>query len=287
MTFILPPLPFPLGVADERRAINRLAVDVAVVRHKFNKEFGLPRLEELLLDGLREGQLTLAVKASEAADNGDPIADRALRPSDMTEDGSIVLHDGLRFSFKDGMSPEFLASVVNADFLFDCMNALMSTIDVGHQRGKELAAEARKEVSRVELENIRLKSALESLTAKVESLAFISERLRIENAGPPGPQGLMGRDGRDGVGQIGPRGERGPPGPSTVAWKVDEQAFTVTPLNSDGKAGGAVLHLLPLFQSYTEQMEASADEEAYEAAQAQRAVIEREAENRRVGLPAR
>jgi hypothetical protein len=80
MTFILPPLRFPLSIEDERRAINRLAVDVALVRHKLNKDFGLPRLEELLLAGLREGHLALCVKAREAADkHEDPIADRALR----------------------------------------------------------------------------------------------------------------------------------------------------------------------------------------------------------------
>ena len=33
----------------------------------------------MLLDGLREGRLSLASKAQEAADKGDPIADRALR----------------------------------------------------------------------------------------------------------------------------------------------------------------------------------------------------------------
>ena len=61
--------------------------------------------------------------------------------------------------------------------------------------------------------------------SKVSELSFVSERLRVENKGPPGVAGPMGRDGREGA--RGERGERGaeanrggprppsPPGPWT------------------------------------------------------------------------
>ena len=58
MTFLQEPLPYPLRVEDEREAIERLAIDVALVRHVLTKEYGLGRLEELLIDGLRDGQLS-------------------------------------------------------------------------------------------------------------------------------------------------------------------------------------------------------------------------------------
>jgi hypothetical protein len=73
------PLPFPLRVEDAPEAIRRMAIAVSVVRARLDTEFGLPRLEELLVDGLREGELDLCVKAYEAGYEGDPIADRALR----------------------------------------------------------------------------------------------------------------------------------------------------------------------------------------------------------------
>ena len=98
----------------------------------------------------------------------------------------------------------------------------------------------------------------------------------------------MGRDGREGAhgerGARGAEGKQGRPAPNIVAWTLDEQAFTATPLLSDGRKG-AVLHLMPLFQSYTEQMEASDAAEEIDAAAASRAIVEREAEAKRLGLP--
>jgi hypothetical protein len=75
----LVPSPEPLRPEDEHEAIQRLAIAVAVVRPKLSKEYGLERLETLLTEGLRAGQLSLASKAVEAAHKGDSIADRALR----------------------------------------------------------------------------------------------------------------------------------------------------------------------------------------------------------------
>jgi hypothetical protein len=73
------PLSYPLTAADEPRAINRLAMAVALVRHALNKEYSVEWLETTLRSSLREGGLTLAEKTVEAADKGDRIADAALR----------------------------------------------------------------------------------------------------------------------------------------------------------------------------------------------------------------
>jgi hypothetical protein len=55
---------------------------------------------------------------------------------------------------------------------------------------------------------------------------------------------------------------------------------------SDGRKG-ATLHLRGAFEQYHGQVEGEEAEEAAEAAAASRRAVEREAENRRVGLPAR
>jgi hypothetical protein len=75
MTSIL----LPLAIPDERRAINRVIIWVAMVRHKLTKEWSRDWLEATLRRYLREGGLTIASKAVEAADAGDEIADAALR----------------------------------------------------------------------------------------------------------------------------------------------------------------------------------------------------------------
>jgi hypothetical protein len=79
MTPLSVPLPYPLATADEQRAINRVSVWVALMRHKMAKEYSREQLETELRKGLREGRLTLTIKAVEAADKGDEIADAALR----------------------------------------------------------------------------------------------------------------------------------------------------------------------------------------------------------------
>ena len=69
----------PLVVFDEQRAINRIAIWVAMVKSKLARQYSRERLEELLLQELRAGALTITIKAVEAAEAGDEIADAALR----------------------------------------------------------------------------------------------------------------------------------------------------------------------------------------------------------------
>ena len=121
--------------------------------------------------------------------------------------------------------------------------------------------------------------------AKLAELDFVVSRLKVENAGPIGPPGPRGVDGRDGQrGPRGEKGERGPTGPRPVSFEVDDAAFTAVELLSDGRRGPA-LRLLGMFQAYNEQVEAGDAAEEHDVVQAQRAVIEREAEARRLGLP--
>jgi hypothetical protein len=214
-------------------------------------------------------------------DDGPPES----RPEDMAEDGSVILSDGVRFSFKDGATPETLAPWVNVDLLYISMNGLISTIDVSHQKAKQMGAELRSEVARIELENARLKAAVSELTAKVETLTFISERLRLENKGPAGERGPMGRDGHDGA--RGPRGERGamgPAGPRPVSFDTDAEAFAVTGLMSDGRRA-PTMHLRALFEAYHAQTEGEAEAAEIDAAAASRERTELEAARTRAGLP--
>jgi hypothetical protein len=78
--YLLPTLGFDRAVLlDETRAISRVAIWIATIRHRMEKEYSREWLETELRKGLREGRLTLTIKAVEAADNGDEIADAALR----------------------------------------------------------------------------------------------------------------------------------------------------------------------------------------------------------------
>jgi hypothetical protein len=79
MTSLLVPLSYPLILADEQRAINRMALAVAMVLHTMEKEHSRKWLKTTLQRYLREGALTISEKAVEAADAGDEIADGALR----------------------------------------------------------------------------------------------------------------------------------------------------------------------------------------------------------------
>src|SRR5262249_5730946 len=69
----------PLAPADAPRAVNRVAMWVASVHHTLNKDYSPEWLAEKLRQSLREGGLSIAIKAVEAADKGDDIADAALR----------------------------------------------------------------------------------------------------------------------------------------------------------------------------------------------------------------
>jgi hypothetical protein len=76
----LVPLDYPLAPADVPRAVDRLAVVVAPLRHTFTKTYSPEWLEKNLRRYLREGGLTIAVKAVDAAErDDDEIADAALR----------------------------------------------------------------------------------------------------------------------------------------------------------------------------------------------------------------
>jgi hypothetical protein len=69
----------PATVIDEQRAIERVDTWIATLGPKMTKEYSREFLETELVNGLREGRLTLTIKAVEAADTGDDIADAALR----------------------------------------------------------------------------------------------------------------------------------------------------------------------------------------------------------------
>ena len=148
-------------------------------------------------------------------------------------------------------------------------------------------AEMRSALAEAKLENAQLKAALAEIRAKQNEHEFVLERLKIEKRGPPGVKGERGRDGAEGArGETGARGEQGPPGPHVVAFETDDASFVAVELLSNGKKG-ASLHLRGMFESAFEQADEAEAAEAHDAVQAQRAVIEREAENVRRGLPAR
>jgi hypothetical protein len=74
------PITLPMIVFDEKRAINRVAIQVATVLHKMSADASRETLASLLRDCLRRGDLTVTVKAIEAAEKaGDALADSVLR----------------------------------------------------------------------------------------------------------------------------------------------------------------------------------------------------------------
>jgi hypothetical protein len=257
-----------------------------VERAAFLKRLGLaPKGSATILDHpAKRRPLGLGIVPD---DNDPPASDGA---DNMTEDGRVILHDGYSFSFKDGIDPAFLAAPAFNDFVVEMANAVTSIADSVLRKANGTVAgvrsEARADVGRIELENARLKASVAELTAKVDTLTFISERLRIENAGPVGPQGPMGRDGHEGrPGARGERGERGEPGkaaPAITAWTLDTDNFTAVPILSNGELG-ATLRLRPLYEAFPDALnDADAAEEA-DTARASREAVEREAEATRQG----
>lgn len=92
-------------------------------------------------------------------------------------------------------------------------------------------------------------------------MTFISERLRVENAGPIGPAGPMGRDGHEvRPGPRGERGEQGPAGLAVAAWEPRPDRFDVTPVYASGEHG-LPLNLTSLFEAYNSATEAGEDAE--------------------------
>ena len=73
ISILLPLVPF-----DEKRAINRVTVWVALAHHRLSKEWSREWLEVTLRQYLRGGLITV-IKVIDAADKGDEIADAALR----------------------------------------------------------------------------------------------------------------------------------------------------------------------------------------------------------------
>jgi hypothetical protein len=147
------------------------------------------------------------------------------------------------FQFAKDKDQAFLESAVRFDWLFYYLNIVGGAL-LEAQRGRkawEKFAKQASDIARIELENARLKATVAELTAKVDTLTFVSERLRVENAGPIGPTGPMGRDGHDGRpgprGEKGERGERGDPGAMIVGWRVDSDHHLCTPQYSDGNSG--------------------------------------------------
>jgi hypothetical protein len=181
------------------------------------------------------------------------------RPDNFNTDDSVILHDGRRFSFMDGTPREVLDGAATVELVYIMGNSLISLDDSAHQRAKAMGVELRGEVARIELENARLKVAVSELTAKVDTLTFISERLRLENRGPIGPPGPMGRDGVEGRpgarGERDERGETGSAAPMIVGWRIDSDRHLCTPQYSDGSSGA------PLNLSSFVEDEPEADEE--------------------------
>ena len=75
----LAPVRLPIGGLDENRAIDLVADWISTARHRMETEFSRTWLETELRKGLREGRLTLTLRAVEAANLDDEIADAALR----------------------------------------------------------------------------------------------------------------------------------------------------------------------------------------------------------------
>jgi hypothetical protein len=151
-------------------------------------------------------------------------------------------------------------------------------------------ADLRATIEKLTTEVALLRASLGEANAKVASLDFICERLRVENRGPPGPAGPMGRDGKDGrdgaQGPPGPKGSRGQRGFEIIGWTIDVDGFTATPQFYDGSSAPPI-NMLPFFQAYNAQVEDSDALMEAEAIAERRAALELESERMRHGLPAR
>jgi hypothetical protein len=183
------------------------------------------------------------------------------------------------------LSPEALDRPLSVRESFDGLEAsLEATLDgdaAVHESAKKRDAEIRSDVARLEMENAKLRATVAELTAKVDTLTFISERLRVENAGPIGPQGPMGRDGHEGrPGARGERGERGETGPRLAAWAIDDASFSAVPVLVDG-SNGPTLHLRGMFETYNAQVDAADAAAEADAARASRDAVEREVQAQR------
>jgi hypothetical protein len=217
----------------------------------------------------------------------DDAAERDGYADNVDADGRVIMENGYRFSFKDGMEPAILEAPATGDFVLEMANAVTSIADTAHRKAKagiaELRREARSEIS-------ELRAALIEARHEIRELKLIQESMRIANRGERGVDGARGVPGRDGqqgrIGPAGPRGEAGKAAPKIVSWATDDAAFAATPILSDG-GNGATLHLRGMFESYHAQVEGEDIAAEADAVRAQRDAVDREVENVRQGRPAR
>ena len=74
------PTAFLPALADEEQMIDAVATQIAMVRYRLQKEYGLEFLPYVLRQGLREGRQPLTSMAIDAAEkDGDEICDAELR----------------------------------------------------------------------------------------------------------------------------------------------------------------------------------------------------------------
>lgn len=163
--------------------------------------------------------------------------------------------------------------------LIDQFDGLAVSLRIALEGDDDLYRELHGKIIELETEIAKLTAQVAVAQSKLGELIFISERLRVENAGPIGPQGLMGRDGRDGPpGLKGERGAKGDQGPRPVAFAVNDAEYSVTLIMSDG-GPGPTLHLRSLFETFNDAINDADDAAEHDAAAARR-----EAEARRLGL---
>jgi hypothetical protein len=171
-----------------------------------------------------------------------------------------------------------LAGSVSLENVLLIANTLADLARAGEDFCLTKIGELRSQMAGLELSNAKLEAKLAEAQSKVNELAFVSERLRIEARGPPGVAGPMGRDG--------PRGERGEKGdegkqamaaPRIASWLVHAATFEIQPLLSDGTRG-AVLPLRPLFDAFNEAIIAGDDDLEADADASARLAAEAEAE---------
>jgi Collagen triple helix repeat (20 copies) len=179
----------------------------------------------------------------------------------------------LGFSFLDGHDQAQLDMPATMELVYVACDAAASMCDTVSERAKEREAALSKLVS-------DLRGELVEARHEIREMKLIQESMRVANRGERGVDGARGVPGRDGHdGRPGPRGEKGamgPQGPRPVSFEVDDAAFTVTMLMSDGRRG-PTQNLRPLFEAFNDAINATDDMAEADAARAQRDAAERAA----------
>lgn len=171
--------------------------------------------------------------------------------------------------------------------MMDEFEGLSVALKVALEGDDDLHRELHTKIVGLETELAKLTAKLAEAQAKVNELAFVSERLRIEGRGPPGLPGPMGRDGPPGArGEKGDEGPKGKPAPVIAAWEPHPERFMITPVYSTGERGPPI-NMLSLFQAFNSAVEEEEDFAAAAAAAESRAENERQAEAFREGRPVR